>query len=170
MTERTMTKADLVTSMLLIVFSAAILLMSLRMPTMADRNASPFSGPGVVPSFVGAVLFLLSLSMLIRSLRKGAPRLFAEDRAGTGTGDRSSWIRIARTLVLCIGYVILLGRIWFPFLTFLFVFLFILTFEYDTKVPLTAQWKKPLFAAILAAVAAASVFLVFQYLFLVNLP
>lgn len=170
MTERTMTKADLVTSMLLIVFSAAILLMSLRMPTMADRNASPFSGPGVVPAFIGAMLFILSLSMLLRSLRRGAPRFFSEDRGKPGDGDRDSWVRIARTLTLCVLYVVLLGRIWFPLITFLFVFMFILSFEYDLKAPLSGQWKKAVIAAVLAVATSASVFFVFQYLFLVNLP
>ena len=170
MTERTMTKADLFTSMFLIVFAAAIIFISLGMPTMADRNASPYSGPGVVPVFIGVMIFLLSSAMLIRSLRRGVRRMFSEDRGKLSEEDRSSWKRIARTLVLCVLYVALLGKVWFPLLTFLFVFLFIVTFEYDPKAPPGKQWKIPLTAAILAVSTAASVFLVFQYLFLVNLP
>jgi hypothetical protein len=73
MTERTMTKADLVTSVLLIVFSAAVVANSIGMPTMADRGESPYSGPGLVPGFIGIMVFLLSVAMLVRSMRK-APR------------------------------------------------------------------------------------------------
>jgi len=170
MTERTMTKVDLVTSAILIVFSSAVTYTSLRMPIMAGRNESPFSAPGVVPTFIGAMLFLLSLAMLVRSLRRGAPGMFAEDRGKPAGGGRTSGIRIARTVGLCILYVVLLGKVWFPLLTFLFIFAFILAFEYDPSASIASQWKKPLFAAFLAAGAAASVFLVFRYLFLVNLP
>lgn len=170
MTERTMTKADFITAMFLIVFSAAVIFLSLGMPTMADRNASPYSGPGVVPAFIGGMIFLLSSAMLVRSLRRGVRRSFPEDKGKPSEEDSSSWGRIARTLALCVLYVALLGKVWFPLLTFLFVFLFILTFEYDLKAPPGRQWKIPLAAAILALATSASVFLVFQYLFLVNLP
>lgn len=171
MTERTMTKADLVTSMLLIVFAAAITLISLSMPDMSDQNRNPLSAPGIVPGFIGVVLFLLGLSMLVRSIRRGAPGFFAQDRGSKpDAGTRASWARIARTVGLCLVYVALLGRVWFPLLTFLFVFAFVTMFEYDPKIPIIGQWKTPLFAAILALPTAALVFLVFQYLFLVNLP
>jgi uncharacterized integral membrane protein len=170
MTERTMTKADLISSVLLIVFSAAIIASSLGMPTMADRNESPFSGPGVVPAFIGAMLFLLSVTMLIRSMRRGVVKSIAEDKGQPKSGDPASWARIARTVGLCIVYTLLLGRVWFILISFLFVFIFVMMFEYDTKAPFTGQWKKPLFAAILGAATAGLVFFVFQYLFLVNLP
>ena len=170
MTERTKTKADLVTSVLLIVFSAAITVNSLGMPTMVDRNESPFSGPGVVPAFVGIMILLLSITMLVRSLRRGAPMFFVEDLKSKVGGSPSSWLRIARTVGLCVLYALLLGKVWFPLITFLFVFAFVMMFEYDFKSPVAGQWKKPLFASILAIVTSASVFFVFQHLFLVNLP
>jgi hypothetical protein len=67
-------------------------------------------------------------------------------------------------------YALLLGRLWFPLITFVFVFIFAMMFEYDFKSPISGQWKIPLFAAILALSTAAAVYFVFQYLFLVNLP
>jgi len=170
MTERTITKADLITSVLLIVFSAAVIVNSISMPTMADRGESPYSGPGLVPAFIGIMVFLLSVVMLVRSMRKGAMKFMAEDRGKPGGGNPSSWPRIARTVGLCILYALLLGRLWFPLVTFLFVLIFILMFEYDLKAPLAGQWKKLLFAVIVALATSASVFVVFRYLFLVNLP
>jgi hypothetical protein len=170
MTEKAMTKADLITSVLLIVFSAAVTVNSIGMPTMADRGESPYSGPGLVPGFIGVMVFLLSVVMLVRSMRRGAVRFIAEDRGKPSSGDRSSWPRIARTVGLCVLYALLLGRLWFPLVTFLFVLIFILMFEYDFKTPVAGQWKKLLFAVIVALTASASVFVVFRYLFLVNLP
>ncbi|TFG82775.1 MAG: tripartite tricarboxylate transporter TctB family protein [Spirochaetales bacterium] len=170
MTERTKIKADLVTSVILIVFSTAITVNSLGMPTMVDRNESPFSGPGVVPAFIGAMLFFLGTFMLVRSLRQGAYRFIVEDRGKPGGSERASWMRIARTIVLCVLYALLLGKVWFPIITFLFVFIFIMMFEYDFKAPVAGQWKISIFAAFIALATAASVFFVFQYLFLVNLP
>lgn len=170
MTERTKTKADLVTSVLLVVISAAITVNSLAMPTMVDRNESPFSGPGVVPAFIGIMILVLSITMFVRSIRRGAPRFFVEDRNKKVAGDTNTWMRIARTVGLCVIYALLLGKLWFPLITFLFIFTFVMMFEYDFRSPVAGQWKKPLFAAILALVTSASVFFVFQYLFLVNLP
>jgi len=170
MTERTMAKADLVTSAVLIVFSVAVTVNSLAMPSMAGRGESRFSDPGVVPTFLGIMTFLLSMTMLLRSIRRGAAKSFAEDRGKLDGIDRGQWTRIGITVGLAVLYALLLGKVWFPLLTFLFVFVFVMLFEYDFKAPLAGQWKKALFAAILAVLTAASIFLVFQYLFLVNLP
>jgi hypothetical protein len=97
-------------------------------------------------------------------------RSIAEDKGKPMGGDRSSWTRIAMTVALCVLYAVLLGRLWFLLITFLFVSGFVMVFEYDPKVPFAGQWKKPLFAIILGLATAGSVFFVFQYLFLVNLP
>ena len=170
MTERTMTKADLITSAVLIVLSVAVTVNSLGMPTMAGRGESPYSGPGVVPAFLGVMTFLLSLAMLMRSLKRGALKFIGEDSKKKGEIDRDQWRRIAITVGLSVLYAFLLGKVWFPLVTFLFVFVFVMLFEYDFKASFSGQWKKALFAGILALLTAASVFLVFQYLFLVNLP
>jgi hypothetical protein len=116
------------------------------------------------------MLLFLSTFMLVRSLRRSAPRFFAEDRGKPAGGDRASWVRIAETVGLCVLYALLLGKLWFPLITFMFVFLFIMLFEYDSKAPVAGQWNVPFFAAIIALATAAAVFFVFQYLFLVNLP
>lgn len=175
MTERAMTKADLVTAIILLVFSAAVIANSLAMPTMVDRNESAYSGPGLVPAFIGSMIFILSGSMLIRSIQRGAPRMFSRKDAGEATASGpaaggKTTARIAWTVSLCASYALLLGRLWFPLITFLFVFGFVLVFEYDAKAAPSKQWKVPVFAAILALLTSAAVFGVFQYLFLVNLP
>ncbi len=170
MTEKSMVKADFVTSVILIAMGIAILVMSIQMPTMADRNQSVFSAPGVVPGFIGVMIIILSFSMFVRSLKKKA---LAEFRKGTipkGSLGQESTKRILITIALCLIYAFLLGKIWFGIPTFTFIFAFIIIFEYDLKKPLSAQVKKLLIAALIAILTTAAVMLVFQKLFLVNLP
>jgi hypothetical protein len=170
MTEKSMVKADLVTSTLLLAMGIAIVLMSLQMPTMADRNQSVWSAPGVVPAFIGGMLILLNFSMFVRSLKRKAISEFKEGAITKGAFAQETTRRIITTLLFCVVYSILLGRLWFPIPTFLFITGFILAFEYDLKASFKSQLKKVIFAAILGIVSTILVQLVFQKLFLVNLP
>ncbi|HEY9055454.1 MAG TPA: tripartite tricarboxylate transporter TctB family protein [Rectinemataceae bacterium] len=170
MTEKSMLKADFVTSIVLIVFGAAIIVFSAQMPTMADRNQSVFSAPGIVPGFIGAMILLLSGVMLIRSLKR---KVLAELKAGLIPKNvlaQETTRRILITTLLCIAYAFILGKLWFPIPTFAFVFGFIFLFEYDFKASVKTQVKKLVVAAIIGLVTTAAVTLVFQKLFLVNLP
>ena len=170
MTEKSMVKADLVTSVVLVVFGIAVLVMALQMPTMADRNQSIYSAPGVVPGFIGAMILLLSSSMLIRSIKRKAVSMFKEGAIPKGSIGQEASRRIFATIALCVVYSFLLGKIWFPLPTFAFIFVFIILFEYDFKTAFSLQARKVLIAAIIALVTTAAVMLVFQKLFLVNLP
>lgn len=137
---------------------------------MADVNQSKFSAPGIVPGFIGIMLMLLSVSMLIRSIKR---KVLAELKAGLVSKEafaQETTKRILLTTLLCIGYAFFLGKLWFPIPTFIFVFVFIFVFEYDFAVPVSKQIRTLLFASIIALVTTAAVTLVFQKLFLVNLP
>ncbi len=170
MTEKSMLKADFITSLVLIVFGAAVVYFSTQMPTMADRNQSVFSAPGIVPGFIGAMILLLSGAMLIRSFKR---KVLAELKAGILPKNvlaQETTRRILLTTLLCVAYALLLGKLWFPIPTFAFVFGFIFLFEYDFKAPLKDQIRKIVVAIIIGLVTTAAVTLVFQKLFLVNLP
>lgn len=189
MIERQMNKADLYTSIVLLIFSATILIMALQMPTMVDRNESPWSGPGVVPAFIGIALFLLAAFMFARSIMRGALKKNEDEQAASKAADvarpdipteqNSLWkrlgantsnVRILKTVLICILYVISLGKIWFPLATFLFVLVFIIVFEFDKHKTILSQWKIFFGGAIIAASTSALITIAFQYLFLVNLP
>jgi uncharacterized membrane protein len=170
MTEKSMLKADFFTSIILTIFGTAILVISLQMPTMADRNQSVFSAPGIVPGFIGIMLIVLSISMLLRSLKN---KVLAEIRNGVIPKEALKQVttqRIGITLALCLGYGFALGKMWFPIPTFTFIFVFIFLFEYDFKAALKPQTKKVAVALIIALITTILVTLVFQKLFLVNLP
>jgi hypothetical protein len=170
MTEKSMVKADFVTSVILIAMGIAILVLSIQMPTMADRNQSVYSAPGVVPGFIGLMITILSFAMLLRSLKKKALAEFREGIIPKGSLGQESTKRILTTIVLCLLYAFFLGKLWFGIPTFAFIFVFIIIFEYDRKKPLSTQVKKLLIAALIAVITTAAVMLVFQKLFLVNLP
>ena len=129
MTEKSMVKADFVTSVILIAMGIAILVLSIQMPTMADRNQSVFSAPGVVPGFIGVMIIILSFSMFVRSLKKKALAEFREGSIPKGSLGQESTKRILITIALCLLYAYLLGKIWFGIPTFAFIFAFIIVFE-----------------------------------------
>ncbi len=52
MTEKSMTKADFVTSIVPLGVRHHGCFMTVQMPTMADVNQSKFSAPGIVPGFI----------------------------------------------------------------------------------------------------------------------
>ena len=170
MTEKSMTKADFITSIVLLAFGIAVVVMSIQMPTVADANQSKYSAPGIVPGFIGVMLTLLSLSMLIRSIRRKGMQEIVPKGAAKDLLAQESTSRILKTTALCAAYALLLGKIWFPLPTFLFIFSFIILFEYDFKAALRPQIKKIFVAFIIAIVSTTLVTLIFQGLFLVNLP
>jgi len=170
MTDKTMTKADFYTGLILIVFGIGITVMALQMPSVTARGQSPYSAPGLVPAFLGSIITLLSAIMLGRAMRRSKMDLkVSKDLAG-GFFKEESTRRMGMTILFCVLYAVSLGKVMFPLTTFVFVFVFILYFEYDVKKSVKSQTRKIVFAALLSACTAVVVTGVFQYIFLVNLP
>ncbi len=171
MTEKSTAKADFITSLILLAFGIAIVVMSIQMPMATDANQSKFSAPGIVPGFIGAMLSFLSLAMLLRSLKHGgASDLAPKPGAVKRLFAQETTARILKTTGLCVAYALLLGKLWFPIPTFFFAFAFITLFEYDFKSAFKPQIRKVIMAFAIALISTALVTLVFQGLFLVNLP
>ena len=171
MKEQNMRRADFVMSSFLLAFGVAVLLLSLGMPRFEDRKINPYSVPGIVPGFLGAVIALLGIILFVRSVRQGGFRLGLSAAALRDFFLTEETRRILLTIVLGVAYALgLLGRTHFMIATGIFVFAFVMVFEYKKKERLRAQWKTVLSGAILACVTSASVYAVFAYLFLVNLP
>ncbi len=169
MDERSMPKADFYTSIVLTAFGAAVLVMCLQMPTMTETSHNPYAAPGIVPGLLGAVIALLGGFMFIRSLRQGGAGGISKGTVSGFLRDDTT-LRMGKTIVLGVGYGFLLGHVPFVLLTALYVLIFVLFFEYDPKKNLRSQARKVAAAALLAVATAVSVYAVFFYLFLVNLP
>ena len=171
MEERNMPKADFVTSLFFIAFGILVLVMSLRMPRLQEFGVNRFSVPGIVPGFLGAVIAFLGLVLLIRSIARQGYRL------GITGATLGSFFRAetTRRLLITIGVSVvyavgLLDRIPYPLATAIYIFSFIVIYEYRLKEPLAAQWKRLILALAIAVMISAAVTAVFRYLFLVSLP
>jgi hypothetical protein len=171
MKEKNMPKADFLTSILLIGFGIAVLVMSIQMPRLEDQKVNPYSVPGVVPGFLGAIVAFLGVILFVRSLIRQGYRL---EITGRTIGDffrHEETRRIALTIAISVVYgVVLIGRIPYELATGLYVAAFIVVFEYRWKEPLAGQGKTVALALLIGALTAAIVGLVFRYVFLVNLP
>ena len=166
MTEKNLVKADFYTSIILMVFGITITVMALRMPVISNR----YSAPGILPMILGIIITVLSFIIFVRSLARSKGRIGISGSSVKNLFADIGVRRIIATTALCLAYALLLGKIWFPLLTLLFVFSFIIFFEYERKEPLKPQIKKVLMAALVALITSVSITLVFEELFFVRLP
>ena len=171
MEERNMPRADLITSILLIGFGVAVFIGSVRMPTFAEQGVNPYSAPGIVPGFLGAIVGVLGVVLLVRSIVRRGYRLGVSGSSVRAFFTAEMTKRFAVTIIVSVIYGLgLVGQLPYEVATALYVFAFIVIFEYKWKLGFRAQWKRLLLAAITAVLTGGIVGSVFRYLFLVNLP
>jgi putative tricarboxylic transport membrane protein len=152
---------DLWFSALLVVFAAGVVVESWRMPRLENLGVHPMSAPGLTPGVLGLVLFVLSLALLVRSVRR-QPAPDEASAAEPGAGGRT-----LLTLGLALAYAVgLVGRVPFWLATGLFVFAFVAVFGWQQQRPLRGLAV----AVAMAVVTAAAVTLLFERVFLVRLP
>ena len=171
-------RRDLYIGIVLVAFGLLVLVESLRMPDLAHLGVNPYTVPGIVPGFLGAVIALLGGIMLSRSViglrlrkeaRTGAPNAPADET--DGEAEQQSLARVLLTLVLTVGYaVILVDTLPFWLATFIFVMLFLLVFEWRPDRPPRAYVGYLGGALLLSGLVAAGVTFLFEQVFLVRLP
>jgi len=166
-----MVRADFLTGVVLILFSLYVILESWRMPRMEHLGAHPLSVPGVVPAFLAVILIIAGAVLVIRSVRAGGHRLqLSADKVREVLGKAGNQ-RLLITLALTVGYAgFLVGRIPYELATGLFIFAFIVIFEWERGRAATKYVRLVVAAAILAVVTTGLVSLAFERLFLVTLP
>ena len=171
MADSRMTRKDFLTSIVLIVFSITIVVMSYTMPRLERRGIDPLSAPGVVPGMIGMVLLCLALILFFRSIKNGGYRFFPTSGHPEKPVHQGAVTRVSLTLLLSLIYAIgFLGRLNYSLSTGIFIFSFICLFEIQSGKPLWEQKKVFLFALVQAVAASALITLVFQNLFLIDLP
>jgi hypothetical protein len=171
MKESSMPRADFVTSVILIAFGIATLIISLQMPRFEEQGVNPYSVPGIVPGFLGVVIAFLGIVLFIRSIIRKGYELGLTGQTVKEFFTAESTKRFALTILISVIYaLVLLGRILYSVATALYMFTFIFIFEYEWKKPFIQQWQRVLIALVIAVLVSAGVTTVFQYLFLVNLP
>jgi len=167
-----MARKDFITSIVLIAFSVGIIVQSCIMPRLERRGIDPFSAPGVVPGIVGAVLLCLALILFFRSIRSEGYRAVSGTSGSVDSAPQKGGVtRVALTLCLSLIYAVgFLGHFDYFIITALYIFTFICVFEFQPKISIANQKKMVLFASIQAVAASLLITLVFQKLFLVDLP
>jgi putative tricarboxylic transport membrane protein len=171
MKESNMPRADFIASMILIVVGVATVWNSLEMPRYEDQGGSFLDSPGIVPAILGVLLVALSLVVFIRSIVKGGYKLGWNRESLTAVLKDTKTVRMLVTIAFGVVYGLVLMRyLHFIASTLIFVFVFIVVFEYDVRKSLAAQWKVPVFASVISVVTTIAVYFAFQRLFLVNLP
>ena len=170
MKESNMSKADFATSIFLLIFGLSIFYFALKMPRFAERHINPYSVPGLVPGLLGVVIAFLGLVLLIRSILRKGYKLELNGKTLKAFFTDQTTIRIGYTILISVGYWVLLGKLPFAVITALYVFAFVVIFEYKIEQTISVQWKTLLIAMIMAVVTSVVTTYTFQYLFLVNLP
>jgi hypothetical protein len=169
--EKNMPKADFLTSIGLLIFGLTILILSLKMPRYEGLGVDPYSVPGIVTGILGIILSILSIILLIRSIQQKGYQLGLSMEIIKKNIMDDSTRRFLITLILCVAYgAFVLKRIPYVLATGLFVFIFVLIFEFRPKENIHSQKRTIFFSFLEAFFVSVGVTLVFRYLFLVDLP
>jgi hypothetical protein len=162
-------RADLIGGLAWIALGVAIVAGSLAMDRYESVGATLHTMPGLVPGLLGMAISALGLLLAVRAIRAraiaGLAAPWRPDAEGRATLKRAA-LATALALLYTLGLV---GRMWFPAATALFVFAFIMIFEISPGVQRSLA-RRATIAAITAITTAAVVSLVFERIFLVRLP
>ena len=163
-------RADFLFGLVLVALGIAVAFESWRMPRLTELGVHPMTAPGLVPGLLGLVTALLGGILTTRSARTGDDSIAGVVGSDSRNLSRQAG-RFALTLVLCLAYaVVLVGRVEFALATGLFVFAFIVLFEWNSERDISGHVRAVVFASVEAVIVAALVTVVFERIFLVRLP
>jgi putative tricarboxylic transport membrane protein len=166
---KTSSRADLIGGVAWTAFGIAVVAGALQMDRLEQFGATLSTAPGLVPGMLGALIGILGLVLVVRSLKAGAISALRTTWAATAE-QRSACKRVALATLLSLVYALgLVGRVPFAVATFGFVIVFILAFGADPERPRSFA-RRAAIAAVVAGLTSASVTLLFEQVFLVRLP
>jgi Tripartite tricarboxylate transporter TctB family len=161
-------RADLWVAASFLALSLAVLVLAIRMPRFAEQGGQVYTAPGLVPAFYGIILFILSLWLGFRALRRAALGSVSSQSPGVSGNSNA---RLALASGLGIVFVVgLIGKMPFWLAVAIFVTVFIALFEWQRDIGSGARVRRLGTAVLQGLVTALVVTLVFEKLFLVRLP
>jgi hypothetical protein len=137
----------------------AIFYGSWTMDRLANLGVQPYSAPGLLPGVLGVFIFLLGLTMLLRS-------------SASKDSERIEWRRILLPIGLCLGFAGgMVGRgIPFWLAAWIFIAVMIWTLQYRERKDQGELGRLALVSLTVGAIASVAISLVFQEVFLIRLP
>lgn len=166
-----MAKADFLTGIALIVLSLYVMFEAWQMPRLEHLKVHPLSVPGLVPAFLASVIFIFGTVLVIRSIRRGGHRLTFTFKGFLQSLRTPGNKRLLVTAILTIGYaVFLIGTLPYWLATGLFIFVFIILFEWEQSMTIAQRKRCIISASLIAILSSVAITLVFERLFLVTLP
>jgi hypothetical protein len=155
-----MPKADFVMGLILMALSLAVIIESLKIPRFEKDWGGFYAAPGFVPLILGISLFIMSLTLFVRSAKKKGYKIIP-DRETLGKFVRSKPVhRWCLAMGYAFGFFFLLGHLYFYLVAFLVLFAFMATFGEQSR----------LTSLVVSLVASGMIYLVFTKIFLVPLP
>ena len=165
-------RTDLYIAAGFLAFGIGIIAESAVMPTFTDQGTPIYVAPGLVPGFHGLVISILAFVLAARSVSRGA---LTAAGAARPLPERLAWrrsvgrIALATTLTLIFA-VGLIGRIPFWLAAAIFVFGFIMAFEWRRDQTRAVLLRNAAWAIGIAMTAGWAVTLLFENLFLIRMP
>jgi glucan phosphoethanolaminetransferase (alkaline phosphatase superfamily) len=155
-----MPKADFIMGLILMTLSLLIVVESLKIPRFEKDWGGFYAAPGFVPLILGITLFVMSLALFVRAVKKQGYKIIP-GRETLGNFVRSKPVRRwCLAMVYAFGFFFLLGHIYFYLAAFLVMFAYMATF---------GEQKRSI-SLIVSIAASAVIYLVFTKIFLVPLP
>jgi putative tricarboxylic transport membrane protein len=162
-------RVDLWTAAVFLAAGVAIVYASWLMPTFREQLGQAYTAPGLVPALYGIIIAVLALWLAARSIGRGVLR----PRTGGLRAPREGYsnARLVLAAALCLVFAVgMVSRLPFWLATAIFIFFFIMLFEWRRGQPWRARARPMATALVTAAVTGLLVVLVFERVFLVRLP
>lgn len=164
--ERPSARADLFAGLAFLAVSIAIVIGSLMMDRLERLQATIYTAPGLVPGILGLMLALMAVLLITRSVRAGALS------QSLPAFDPKEYLRLAVSLLLCLGFAIGLVSHGLPFWlgSAIFVALFLIIFQFEERRQQSTVLRGIAFAVVYGLIAGLAIHHLFQDVFLVRLP
>lgn len=161
-------RVDLWTGAVFMLLGLSIVSLAIQMPTFKEQRGEIYTAPGLVPGIYGLVICVLSVWLVVRSLRRGlSPVPAASEAPPDGSSNLRLVLAAALGLIFCVG---LIGRMPFWVAAAIFVTAFIVLLEWRPGDPWSQRAMSLGTATLQGVITGVAVVLVFEKIFYVRLP
>ncbi|WP_041082528.1 tripartite tricarboxylate transporter TctB family protein [Thermotoga profunda] len=145
---------DKITAVVFMLLALFFLIGAFFMPFTTEYGK--YGAPGIVPIVFSTIVILLNLVMFLRKREKKVPSQTDQDRQRISAENK----RLLISVIICLGYVFLLGHLNFIILTSIFV----------ATLSLIFYRKKPVLIIVVSVLVTYGIYYIFEKLFLLPLP